>query len=229
MGKPGESIPIRYGHVKRDWVGAGCFVICGGTSVTDSDLAKIREAQAMGRAKVLAVNSSYLRAPWADALVFADWKWWDDFEGNGHARRPEFLAFAGEKISAAVITEDRAVNLIRRVAHRGLQDNHRFLMAGVTTVSTALNVLTQKAAAWAGMLGLDGKPGPDDEHWHHEPHPKSWLGVDKKTAYRAHGAELAKLAPQLAARGLEVFNCNRASAHRMFPFASVDQLLGRAP
>lgn len=212
--------PMRFGSVKRDWSGQGCFLVCGGDSLSGFDFERIRAPGV----RVVVVNSSYLVVPWADALVFGDWKWFDDFKGNGHAQRPELWKFAGEKIAAAKVIDER-LTVIRRIAHNGISDNCQLLMAGATTVSTALNFLWLKRVRWVGVLGLDGKPGQDGRLWHHEPHPAAWPRIEN--CFRVHGYELAKVAKQMAERGVEVFNCNPDSAHRMFPFASPEQLLGK--
>jgi hypothetical protein len=63
-------------------------VIASGPSLT-VELAE----QVRGRCKVIAVSNAFTIAPWADALVSNDAKWWRAY--------PEALKFAGRKFSGA--------------------------------------------------------------------------------------------------------------------------------
>lgn len=69
-----------------DWSGQTCVIVASGPSAKDADL-----AQAMGRAKVIVINSSWQLAPWADVLYGCDFAWWRVNEG--------VPKFAGLKIS----------------------------------------------------------------------------------------------------------------------------------
>jgi hypothetical protein len=56
-------------------------VVCTGQSVTQEDVDYLR-----GKCKVVVVSDAYKLAPWADAMVSHDRKWWDansdcDFQG----------------------------------------------------------------------------------------------------------------------------------------------------
>src|SRR6266404_2056010 len=55
--------------VTPEWQGETAFLICGGPSVLDQNIDLLR-----GR-KVMVVNSSCYRIPWADILFFGDERW----------------------------------------------------------------------------------------------------------------------------------------------------------
>jgi hypothetical protein len=74
-----------------------------------------------------------------------------------------------------------------------------------------------------GLLGLDGQNAPDGRLWHHMPHPEAW-GTNPKR-YQYHGEALAALVGPLSDAGVVALNLNRSSAHTMFPFTDLDELL----
>ncbi len=57
----------------RDWAGDIAIVVGGGPSAAGADLALLAGH------KVIAVNSSYTRVPFADLLFTGDQNWWDAF------------------------------------------------------------------------------------------------------------------------------------------------------
>jgi len=81
--------------VPRLWPGETVFIIGGGPSVRGQNIEALR-----GR-RVIAINSSYLVAPWADYLIFADERWWaGDHRLPGGNRSDVLAKFKGEIVSA---------------------------------------------------------------------------------------------------------------------------------
>lgn len=66
-----------------------CVVLATGASLTPEQVAHVRTAHEEGRCKAVAVSNAYQLAPWADAMVANDMKWW--------RQHPEALKFAGRK------------------------------------------------------------------------------------------------------------------------------------
>jgi hypothetical protein len=87
-------------------------------------------------------------------------------------------------------------------------------------MTTTLNFVALLGASRVGILGLDGKGD-----WHHAPHPTEWGRNANRHSF--HGEALKMQVEPLAALGLSVFNLNPASAHRMFRFAALDELLAQ--
>ncbi len=73
--------------VTPEWQGETAFLICGGPSVLDQNIDLLR-----GR-KVMVVNSSCYRIPWADILFFGDERW-----GREYSEAVD--AFRGRVVSA---------------------------------------------------------------------------------------------------------------------------------
>src|SRR6185503_16435705 len=64
---------VRHWSVPREWEGDRSFIICGGPSVAELDLARLF----VQRERVIVINSSYVAYPSADYLIFADQRWWE--------------------------------------------------------------------------------------------------------------------------------------------------------
>jgi hypothetical protein len=62
---------MQWWRVAPEWADETAFIVAGGTSVQQLDLALLR-----GR-RVIAVNSSYEVVPFADFLFFNDASWWE--------------------------------------------------------------------------------------------------------------------------------------------------------
>lgn len=198
-----------YYAIPRDWPGKTAFLICGGPSVTQADVDKLK-----GR-KVVVLNSSYQICPWADAVVFTDLRWWDE-----HKDREAFRNFQGEKISLVLGNDDPSVRIVSRKSPP-LSIAPTCLAVGHSSVPTGINYLALKGCCRVGILGLDGKDSPDGKTHHHEPHP--WDRVEG--CYEAHGGELRGMVEQIHAMGVLPVNVNPDSARRMFPIMPLDELL----
>ncbi len=195
-------------RLTRDWEGETVFVIAGGPSVTQADVDRLRGQ------RVVVINSSYACAPWADALVFTDLRWW-------RAHRVEILkVFAGEVITITPHSHyhDPHLLVLERQRSSGLSHDTSRLVCWHTSVTTTINMIALRGATRIAMLGLDG-----EGDWHHEAHPKAWGRNANK--FRYHGEALRELIEPLAAIKVEVFNLNRNSKHDMFPFTDLDELI----
>lgn len=84
-------------------------VLATGPSMTQAVADRVR-----GKCRVVAVSDAYQLAPWADALVSQDRKWWD--------HHPEALQFAGRKFSTNRIpgVEQVAIRILQTGTNSGL-------------------------------------------------------------------------------------------------------------
>lgn len=200
-------------RVPRDWVGETVFLIAGGPSVDTVDLNRLRGH------RVVVVNSSYITYNKADALVFTDRRWW-----TKHRRRVQ-ATFGGEVVTLTPHHKELydGLSVYDRQRSGGISNDPTRLAWWHTTMTTALNWVALKGAARIGVLGLDGKDAPDGRSWHHEPHPARWGRYPHR--YEMHGKALEATVAPLCAIGVEVFNLNPNSAHKMFEFASLEDVL----
>lgn len=195
-------------RLTRDWEGETVFVVAGGPSVSQHDVDRLR-----GR-RVVAVNSSYEKTPWADALVFTDLRWWRQHQSRVRA------TFQGQVVTVVPPKNDLYDGLLvlSRQRSSGISTDPTRLAWWHTSMTTALNMVALRGATRIGVLGLDGKGG-----WHHEPHPELWGSHPRR--YHFHGVALEAQVAPLRAFGVEVFNLNQNSTHKMFSFSTLDQML----
>jgi hypothetical protein len=66
-----------------------CVVLATGASLTLEQVAHVKTVHGEQRCKAVAVSNAYQLAPWADAMVANDMKWW--------RQHPEALKFAGRR------------------------------------------------------------------------------------------------------------------------------------
>lgn len=194
--------------VPPEWRGETAFVICGGESVKTFDLSRLQGE------RVVVVNSSYAAYPDADFLLFTDRRWWS-------LHRHEVRRVFRGRIVTVVPPVSRlysGVLMLRRRRGPGLGSSPQELSWWQTTLTSANDLLRWLGVARICYVGLDGRGG-----WHHEPHPVIWGRNSKK--FELHATALRAQVEPLRAAGIEVLNLNPNSAHKMFPFASIDDVL----
>lgn len=211
----------RFSEVAREWGGGTTVLIGGGPSLTPEQVEVVRSQHEAGRITCIAVNNSYLLAPWAEVCYFADSRWW----GN-HRDEPEFVAFAGQRCSIqdsmTKITDD-AVHILRNKhfpSHgEGLSLDPAALVTGMNGGFQALNLAVLAGSQTVILLGFDGQSAGGKTHWHagHErpPHEK---------AYEEYRNSFAAAAAAIRDAGVRVINASPGSA--IDAFEKMD--LGRA-
>lgn len=186
--------------VQRLWPGETVVCIASGPSLTQEDCDFVR-----GKARVIVVNTSYQRAPWADALYACDEIWW-----RWHKGVPEFqgLKFAMNRTAARW----PGVTVLKNLGADGLSLNPTGLKHGKNSGYAAIGLAVLLGASRILLLGYDMQRGPHGEaHWHpnhpnHRENPfPQWL--------RLFGTLVA---PLQQAR-VEVINCTRRTALECFP------------
>lgn len=232
--------------IAAEWVGKTCFIVAGGPSAADAGVARLAPdaaaprtsigSAADGKRKVIAINSSYVIAPFADILFFADERWWrgePDRGIVGHRDRKEFQAFAAgvslrpigrpeaiPPMAPLLVTtsphvhDDRVLRL-RRGPPPGLAEDRSTVTLCWTSVTAAINIAVHLGVVRIVLIGVDGGPGPapDCRTHHHEPHP--WPARTENWGKQA--ADLVSLAGPLATRGIIVLNACPDSAIFCWP------------
>jgi len=192
--------------VPQDWKDETVFLIGGGPSVANVDLTCLRQQ------RVVVVNSSYLVYPDADTLLFTDIRWWGKYKPK----------FKGEIVTITPVHKlyPKNILVLDRQRSGGLSHDPTRLACWHTSMTTAINLIALRGAKRIAILGLDGQG-----EWHHAPYPLVW--GRNKDKFRFHREALEDLRPQLEEWGVEVYNLNPNSTHKMFPFASLDKMLDR--
>lgn len=192
----------------REWEGEIAFVIAGGPSVAQQNLELLR-----GR-KVIAINSSCYRAPWADYLFYRDARWW-------RANRAGCDAFQGRIVTVSPPYDPRILRLRWRKPEQGFADSADEVMGNRTSLACVLNMLAHQAPARIVLTGADGKMGPGGRRNHHARH--NW--PHRPGTWQAQRRELALTVEPLRARGIEVFNASPGSALPFWPVVSLETCL----
>jgi hypothetical protein len=197
-----------YGRVERLWPEATVVCLGSGPSLTREDVAAVR-----GRARVIAINTTYTLAPWADVLYACDARWWNWQRG---ARDFTGLRFA--------LTKDAArwgVQVLKNTGTNGLEHDRSGLRNGRNSGYQAVNLAVHLGARRIVLLGYDMQKGPQGvQHWHPE-HP-----VRLAPSYDRWRQMFESLVAPLARLGVEVINCTRRTALTAFPCRPLEEVLG---
>lgn len=176
-------------------------MIASGPSLTQEDVEYCR-----GRAKVLAINSSYKMAPWADAVFAADLFWWHEH----HASTFDIPIRATTHVTAS-----RLYNLrYYRLAGDGeLIPKRGYLSDGRNSGHMGIDLAYKMGAERIILLGFDYQHTGGRRHWH-EDHPRGWRNADGVEDWLTR---LPPLIDGLRRRGVEIINCSRETAISCIP------------
>lgn len=192
-----------------EWPGETAFIVAGGPSVAEQNLDLLRDR------KVIVINSSYERVPWADFLYFGDSRWWNEHKAN-------LAEFKGRIVSTAPsATGDKRVLMMRKNRPPGLSDNRQELTCRRTSLAAAINLAAHLGAKRIVLLGADGRLGNGGQSHHHVPH--KW-GL-RDDCFDQQREDLQSLVKPLAKRGIEVLNASPGSALPFWPIVSLEDVL----
>lgn len=187
-----------------DWSAKTVVLLGSGPTAAAANLEAVR-----GKARVLAINSSWLLAPWADALYACDGLWWQQQGGC-----PDF---EGLKITADREAAERwGLQRIRvtRGERRMLFDPPGRVGGGENSGFHAVNLIAQLGVRRIVLVGFDMRVDRG-VHWH-PPHTGG-LGNPTETSTRRWRLILDAAGSELAARGIEVLNASPESALKAYP------------
>jgi hypothetical protein len=200
--------------VPKLWPNGVIVCMASGPSLTQDDADYCR-----GKADgVIVVNTTYKMAPWADALIASDVRWW-----QWHKGAPEFK---GLKYATSKHVKWSGVQILRNTGSKGLELDPSGLKHGINTGYRAVNLAFHFGAKRIILLGYDMKRGDGPkrlEHWHGD-HP-----VPSRSQYPTFIKYFLTIVDPLKEHGVEVVNCTPGSALECFPMADLrDALKPRA-
>lgn len=214
----------RWPPIPPIWRGETAFVIGGGPSFADVDVERLRCC------RIVAINCSWARVPWADVLFFGDDRFWR------HYKTKVLAGFHGRILTTASSASDPRVSRLKnalgpRIYGRPkpamlLSENPAAVPMRRTSLIPGINI----AALLIGMegrivlLGADGRRAKDGRSHHHAPHP--W--PVRPGCWDVQVRDLAELAPQLAAKKIEVLNASPGSAWDVWPIVRLDDVLPKS-
>jgi hypothetical protein len=191
--------------VPRLWPNSTVVLLGGGPSLTREDVDACR-----GRCPVIAINSSYKIAPFADVLYACDARWWGWEKGAP--------TFAGLKYSIdPAAAKWPGVQVLANAGYLGLELDPTGLRTGKNSGYQSINLAVHLGATRMVLLGFDMGPSPDGREYWHEPHPENRL-----SPYPQMVEAFASLVEPLAELGVSVVNCSRRTALTTFPRAALE-------
>ena len=200
--------------VPRLWDGATIVCLGGGPSLTRAQVDCCR-----GRARVIAINDSYLLAPWAEVLYFCDRRWFE-----WHQAKPAFRAFEGIKVTLdeQVLKAHPEIRGVKNTGRDGLETDPTGVRTGRNGGYQAINLAVHLGARRIVLLGYDMKPAADGRtHWHGG-HP-----VALRETVFAHSMLpcFPSLVEPLRQRRVAVLNATPGSALTVFPMLALEEAL----
>lgn len=209
---------FRHHKVVDEWRGETVAILASGPSLRASDVALLRP-----RCRVLAINDALRLCPWADAHYFCDDKWWRWYKDEEW-----FTAYQGPRYTLEnpqIVKVDPSIRSVRNAGRTGLCTEPDGICTGQNSGHQAINLTYHLRAKRILLLGYDmgAPPGPDRK-------PRLHFFGDHpiRTSPHVFGAMLPHfklLAPELAARGVEVINCTPSSMLRVWPITSVERMI----
>jgi hypothetical protein len=188
------------------------FIVGGGPSVLGQNIDLLRGQ------RVIAINSSVFRVPWADFLYFGDWRWWNEPQNQAAV-----ASFSGRVVTVSRMLRNDKVLICRSVSPPGLELQRDSLTQKWTSLSAATNLAAHLIGPGGTIvwLGADGGPKDGRSH-HHKPH--RW--PQRPDTYQKQHSELVTIVPSLQALKITGFNASPGTVWTdLLPVISLEDLL----
>lgn len=206
--------------VPRLWPGATIVCLGSGPSLTPEDIHAIGCYRHARNLRVIAVNTTYQLAPWADVLYAPDEKWWAWHGANVSRVYQGSLKFT---LSQEEYAERAGAQRLDWRSGGGLSLDPRRVMTGGHGGYQAINLSVHLGARRIILLGYDLQADTQHGHDHvHHPHPDRSV-----VPYEQWRSIYETLIPALDAIDVEIVNCSRATAITALPRASLEEVLER--
>lgn len=228
----------RFSEVVREWEAVTAVVLGAGPSLMQDQVALVRRARDAD-VRCIAVNDTYLWAPWADVCYFADSQFWEWHTAGidkpllrmrASEVRESFAEFPGQKCSienSGANIKDDAVHILRNKRSpnnaQGLSLEPGVLATahGKNSGFQALNIAALAGAKKIILLGFDGRPAADGREHFHGGHPRP----TPAHFYEAMRKGFSAAENEIKAAGVRVINCSPGSAIDSFPKMKIEEAL----
>lgn len=227
----------RFSEVVPEWEGETVAILAGGSSLTKDQVEKVKDAHQNKKVRCIAVNDTYILAPWADVSYAADLRWhrWHTegieipaLELSAEQVCSLWSSFKGQKCSIennAGCVPDEKVHILKNANGNihgfGLSLDPRSLVTGRNSGFQALNLAVLSGAKKIILLGFDGKVGDDGKtHWFGN-HPER----TSEAAFAYYRQAMSYAEEDLEKASVCVFNCSLKSSINSFPKVPLEELL----
>jgi predicted peroxiredoxin len=197
-----------------EWAGDTVVILASGQSLKLADCELVREwREAAGGRRVIAINTTFMLAPWADVLYACDAPWWNQYIGE--ARRVSKSEFWTQDKNVA----HEGVKHIESRPGSGLNKTPGVINQGRNGGYQAINLAYQAGAKKIILLGFD----MHGKHWHSD-HPKPLTGIPNYL-FELWIQAFDPLAHDIKKAGVEVVNCTRSTRLTCFRLADLKEAL----
>ena len=207
------------------WKDQRCFIIGGGFSLKDFDFSQLQGE------KVIAINKSFVDAPFADIQFSVDKRFYDwitkpmENEKKMKEARDMWPYFKGHKVWLKVpgqIYQKGIEYVEKNPHHEGISMSlEEGIYASSNSGYAAINLAIALGANPIYLLGYDMKQGKRGESHYHGGYPAKQ--TDKQLEMFAKS--FPKLAKDAEKAGVKIINLNRDSALRCFEFADIEEII----
>jgi hypothetical protein len=214
MPRDGASVNAR-GWNGLLWDGCDVAILASGESLSVQQCEAVRAWRDMSPAfrKVIVINTTFRRAPWADVLYACDAAWW---EGRDRTDMPKYVDEAKGRFAGELWTQDTdaaknyGLKHIRSAPGKGLSRPPGLINQGANGGYQAIGLAYQSGARAAYLLGYD----MHGRHWHGQ-HPGLLHRSNRFDIFLRNFVQLASDVATI--EGFEVVNCTPKTALRSFP------------
>lgn len=201
--------------VPPEWVGDVVFILGCGPSLANYSYYDFENVRRAGR--VIAVNDSYIKAPWADVLYAHDQKWWDSNVYQIHNRfMGRYMISIGADVSR--------VKRLRDTGQSGLETDPAGLRNGSNSGYQAINLAYHFGARRIVLLGFDMQVHGQQTHWRERNDGRSPVTFGN-TLRLSFLPLFPSLAEGLREEGVSVINATPGSALTVWPHAPLAEVL----
>lgn len=205
-------------RVPRMWEGEIVAIIGGGPSLTAAQVEACR-----GRCRIIAVNTGFKLAPFADILYWSDESW-----GGQWREHPDFKAFQGMKVAlenARTWTWDPSIKVLENYGDDGLCELPDGVMTMRNSGAQAMQLAYHLGARAELLLGFDMRVVGGRTHFH----SGTKDAHARETPWDCFKNDMLPKFPALKEaldrKGVCVINCSPASALEVFAKMTVEDAL----
>jgi hypothetical protein len=204
------------------WPGETVFVVASGPSIADTNFELIR-----GR-KIICVNSSYERVPFADLLYFGDGRWWEE-----HKKR--LASFPGRIATCSGIVKNKRFLKLNRLKpetgkpETGFSTRRDMVASQRTSLQGAMNIAAHLIYRQDGppgaivLIGADMGRAADGRSHGHTPH--KWVNRPGNVTWDEQMRHLKWIVAPLKKRHIAVVNCSTTSRIPWWPKMALQEFL----
>lgn len=206
------------------WDGCTVAVIASGPSLSLEQCQQVAAWRAAREdARVIVINTSFRRAPFADILYACDGSWWRAVDPE---TKKTYFAEASEVFPPSALwtqdaqaAKDFSLNFIASQRSSNLSRNPKVVSQGMNSALQSINLAFLAGARRFILIGVDLK----GKHWHAD-HPSP---LSNSLPHRNWRENFRVFAADLREAGVVVVNCSPGTALDAFPLGELTEELAK--